>query len=163
MVSKLVAGAMAIFGLLTFLAAMDLARFVVMAQPAAGVVVGHGLGTGYTQREVVEQPVGQPIRRRTIFSSYVGEVALVEFAVNGEKVVTEARVDGVKSRYQVGARFDVLYDPWSPRYAFIVDEAPGWGGVLGSAMTGLVALGLALLTMIVFGGWARHFPNFRLR
>jgi hypothetical protein len=51
----------------------------------------------------------------------------------------------------------------SPRYAFIVDEAPGWGGVLGSAMTGLVALGLALLTMIVFGGWARHFPNFRLR
>ncbi len=160
---KLAVLAVALFGLLVVASAAEQARFALMARRADAVVVGYVEKEGSTARSETTQIHGKGLETRLVTDKFRGQAPVFRFTVAGEAVEFSGLVHQVGAPYPIGTQLTVLYDPLFPRNAELEEDAQGWAGVLASAFFGAVVLGGAVLVMIVFGGWSRYFPNFRLR
>ena len=162
MVLRLGSAAVGILGLLMIVSALLEARFALMSRSTTAVVVRLAALEGTTARSEQVRIQGRPIETRLVSDRYLGEAPVLEFEVDGRKVEFFGQVQGTTSSYPIGARVEIIYDPWNPERALIAAEAAPWAGVLGGAFFGAVLVFVALAALVVFGGWGRYFPSFRL-
>lgn len=160
---KLAVLAMGLLGALMIVSALEQARFTVMARRAEAVVVRYVAKEGSSPRTERVQVQGKPIESRIVSGTFLGQAPVLRFTAGDQAVETEGLAHQVDAPFPIGTSLTVLYDPLFPRNAQLEEDAQGWGGVVASAFMGAVVLGGALLVMIVFGGWDRYFPNFKLR
>lgn len=162
MFGKAVALAMMGFGLMMVVSAVLEARVVVMQRPATATVVRHVAARGSTTRTEATHVQGRGIEQKMVTEGYVGMAPVLRYEVDGRALELQGQVLGVDSPYPIGARVEIVYDPWRPQRAVVKDEANGWGGVLGGAAFGAILAILGFVGMLAAGGWRRYFPSFRL-
>ena len=162
LVHRIVVGLMAVFGVLVLGGAVSQVRFVLMARRTDATVARHVAKEGSTSHSERSRKADGTYEDRIVSRRFMGQAPVLRFVVDDHVVEFEGVAHAVDPQYPVGSRVTVVYDPLRPEYAFIEEDAPGWAGVVGSTLFGLVFVGGALLVMIVFGGWGRYFPRLRI-